>query len=291
MDIIAAYREVGSYRGAAEMCATTPKTVRRVVERHRGGGQRPERKPRERNYDRVVELVGSRVQATKGRISAKRLLPAARTAGYGGSARNFRRLVAAEKRAWRADHHRGRRPAVWTPGEMLVIDWGSEDGLHLFCAVVAWSRYRFLRFAADERAQTTFALLAECFEELGGVPKVVLADRMACLKGGVVANVVVPTPDYVRLATHYGFRPDFCEAADPESKGIVEHLVGYAKRDLLVPQAPFAGLAVANDAARACVWRSTASDIARSPRCRPSSWPPNKNCSARCRRCGCVWAR
>jgi len=38
------------------------------------------------------------------------------------------------------------------------------------------------------------------------------------------------------LATHYGFRLDFCEAADPESVGIVEHLVGYAKGDLLVPQ-------------------------------------------------------
>jgi transposase len=252
MDIIAAYREVGSYRGAAEMCGTTPKTVRRIIERHRVGGQRPERKPRERNYDRVVELVGSRVQATKGRISAKRLLPAARTAGYAGSARNFRRLVAAEKRAWRAAHHRGRRPAVWSPGEVLVIDWGSEGGLHLFCAVLAWSRFRFVRFAADERAETTFALLAECLEELGGVPSVVLADRMACLKGGVVANKVVPTPAYVRLATHYGFRPDFCEAADPESKGIVEALVGYAKGDLLVPQAPFAGMAAANQAAR--VW-------------------------------------
>src|SRR6266508_4185264 len=251
MDIIAAYREVGSYRGAAELCATTPKTVRRVVERHRAGGQRPERKPRGRNYDRVVELVGSRVQATKGRISAKRLLPAARTAGYGGSARNFRRLVAAEKRAWRATHHRGRRPAVWSPGEVLVIDWGSEGGLHLFCAVLAWSRFRFVRFAADERAETTLGLLAECFQELGGMPSVVLADRMACLKAAVVANQVVPTPDYVRFATHYRFRPDFCEAADPESKGIVEHLVGYAKRDLLVPQAPFTHMAAANDAARA----------------------------------------
>lgn len=58
---------------------------------------------------------------------------------------------------------------------------------------------------------------------------------MACLKGAVVANVVVPTPDYVRMATHYGFRPDFCHAADPESKGVVEHLVGYAQRDLVVP--------------------------------------------------------
>ena len=74
------------------------------------------------------------------------------------------------------------------------------------------------------------------------MPKAVLADRMGCLKGGVVANKVVPTADYVRFAAHYGFRPDWCEAADPESKGIVENLVGYAKRDLIVPQAPFTGL-------------------------------------------------
>jgi transposase len=251
MDIIAAYREVGSYRGAAELCGTTPKTVRRTIQRHEAGGQRPQRKPRARNYDRVVELVGSRVQATKGRISAKRLLAAARTAGYAGSARNFRRLVAAEKRAWRTSHHRGRRPAVWAPGEVLVIDWGSEGGLHIFCAVLAWSRLRFVRFATDERAETTLGLLAECFQELGGVPRVVLADRMGCLKAGVVANVVVPTPDYVRFASHYRFRPDFCQGGDPESKGIVEHLVGYAKRDLLVPQAPFTDLATANQAARA----------------------------------------
>ena len=124
---------------------------------------------------------------------------------------------------------------MWSPGEHLVIDWGVIGGVHVFCAVLAWSRWRFVRFAADERAATTLALLAECFAVLGGVPKVVLADRMGCLKGGVVANGVVPTPDYVRFATHYRFRPDFCEAADPESKGIVENLVGYAKADLMLP--------------------------------------------------------
>src|SRR6266571_6444980 len=186
-------------------------------------------------YDDVRDLVAKRVEATRGRISAKRLLPEAQAAGYGGSARNFRRLVRQEKNAWRAQHHRGRRPGVWTPGETLVIDWGSEGGLHVFCAVSAWSRFRFVRFAADESQDTTLRLLAECLEILVGVPKVVLSDRMGCLKGGVAAGVVVPTPSYVRFATHYGFRPDFCEGADPESKGIVEHLVGYAKSDLVVP--------------------------------------------------------
>jgi transposase len=235
MSMINAYREVGSYRGAAAMCDCDPKTVKRALERLKAGDVPVERSARARNYDVVVDVVKARVAKTAGRISAKRLLPEARAAGYTGSARNFRRLVAKAKSDWRRDNHRGRRPAVWAPGETLVIDWGSEGPLHVFCAVLAWSRWRFVRFAADEKAETTLAVLAECFEVLGGVPKVVLADRMGCLKGGVVANVVVPTPAYVRFATHYRFRPDFCNGADPESKGIVENLVGYAKADLMVP--------------------------------------------------------
>lgn len=244
MDVIAAYRDVGTYRGAAAICGTTHKTVKRVIVAHQAasgnvGTAVAPRAPRSRNYDEVADLVTRRVEATSGRITAKRLLPEAVAAGYAGSGRNFRRLVADAKHTWASEHPRGRRPAVWTPGETLMIDWGvlKVDGvmLHVFCAVLAWSRFRFVRFAADERATTTMGMLAECFEELGGVPKVVLADRMGCLKAGVVANVVVPTPDYVRFASHYRFRPDFCEAADPQSKGMVENLVGYAKSDLMVP--------------------------------------------------------
>lgn len=244
MDVIAAYRDVGTYRGAAAICGTTHKTVRRIIEAHEAAsvGEAPApRAARSKNYETVAELVAEKVKATSGRISAKRLLPAARAAGYVGSDRNFRRLVAEAKRSWRQGQVRagGRRPAVWSPGEVLAIDWGVEvlagRRVHVFCAVLGWSRFRFVRFAADEQQATTLAMLAECFEAIGGVPKTVLADRMGCLKGGVVANVVVPSPDYVRFATHYRFRPDFCHAADPESKGIVENLVGYAKDDLLIP--------------------------------------------------------
>jgi len=46
---------------------------------------------------------------------------------------------------------------------------------------------------------------------LGAVPAVVLSDRMGCLKNGIVANLVVPHPDYLRFAAHFGFRPDYCE--------------------------------------------------------------------------------
>lgn len=253
LDIVNAYGELGSYRAAAELCGTTHKTVRRVIERHRAGTlgrpTRPSRRPR--NTDAVTDLIARRIKQTDGRISAKRLLPEARAAGYRGSARNFRRAVAPIRADWRR-RRRTLRPWLPTPGEHLVIDWGTEAGLQVFCAVLAWSRWRFVRFARDQRRGTTLGLLAECFETLGGVPRIVLADRMACLKVGVVANVVVPHPDYVRLATHYGFRPDFCEAADPESKGVVEALVGYAKADLVVPGAAgWDGLGDANQAALA----------------------------------------
>ncbi len=245
MDIISAYREVGTFRGAAEICDTTHKTVRRVVERAEAGQlSRSQPAARPHNYAGVTELVAARVAASAGRISAKRLLPVARAGGYAGSDRNFRRLVAEQKRLWRKDHHRGRRPAVWEPGGFLVFDWASVGGgLHLFCAVLAWSRWRFVAFATDEKACTTLGLLAEALHAAGGVPAKLLTDRMACLKGGVVANVVVPTPDYVRFAAHYGFSPDFCHASDPQSKGIVENLVGYAQRDLVVPLLTEAGLA------------------------------------------------
>ncbi len=102
MDVIVAYREVGTFRGAAGMCGTTHNTVRRIVEGGGAGGGLPRRGERAHNYDMVRDVVARRVVSIKGRISAKRLLVEARAAGYGGSARNFRRLVAEVKAAWRA---------------------------------------------------------------------------------------------------------------------------------------------------------------------------------------------
>jgi transposase len=234
LDIINAYQELGSYRAAARLCGTTDKTVKRAVTRREVGeyAYRP-RPPLLSNTEIVRELVTEKVRASDGLVTAKRLLSLCRAAGYEGSPRNLRRLVHRVKADWRR-RRRVYRPWQALPGEHLVCDWGQQGRFHIFCAVLPWSRWRFVRLALDERRETTLRLLAECFEEMGGVPAVVLTDRMGCLRAGTVANVVVPHPDYLRFAAHYRFRPDFCEAHDPESKGVVENLVGYAQRDLVV---------------------------------------------------------
>ena len=85
LNIIDAYHQLGSYRAAALACGTTDKTVKRAVERHQAGGpwvRRP--RPLTKNTDAVMAVVAKKVEASDGRISAKRLVPVARAAGYTG---------------------------------------------------------------------------------------------------------------------------------------------------------------------------------------------------------------
>jgi hypothetical protein len=68
-----------------------------------------------------------------------------------------------------------------------VSIWSSTGACRTGCTCYARLGVvaRAVRQIADnESADATLRLLAECFEVLGGVPKVVLADRMGCLKGG-----------------------------------------------------------------------------------------------------------
>jgi len=102
LNIIDAYHQLGSYRAAARASGTTDKTVKRAVERHQAGGpwtRRP--RPASKNTDAVLVVIAKKVEVSDGRISAKRLMPVARAAGYTGSARNLRRAVAKMKSDWR----------------------------------------------------------------------------------------------------------------------------------------------------------------------------------------------
>ena len=125
MDIVNAYEATGTYRGAAALSGTTHKTVRRVLAR-RAAGAAPGRAatPRPKATDAVREVIETRVRETDGRISAKRLLPVARAAGFRGSDRSLRRAVSEAKNRWRRQR-RVLRPWVAEPGQHLMIGYGT----------------------------------------------------------------------------------------------------------------------------------------------------------------------
>jgi propanediol dehydratase small subunit len=119
MDIVAAFEQVGTYRGAAALCGTTHKTVKRVIEARAAGEPLDVSRHRAvaKNTDAVIDVIAEKVRGSDGRITAKRLLPVARAAGYTGSARNFRRAVADAKQRWRRQR-RVFRPWVPTRGSI-----------------------------------------------------------------------------------------------------------------------------------------------------------------------------
>ena len=293
MDVLAAYERWARYRGAAEICGTTHKTVRRIVERARGRAGRGAGARRERghNYDAVAD-AGRRAGRRRRRGGSRR----------SGCCRRRGRPAMRGRRGTSAGWSRRRSgsgggvitAAAGRRCGRRVTRWSSTGacwrGLHVFCAVLAWSRVRFVRFADNEtRRHDAWRCWRSASRRSAGCPKVVLADRMGCLKAGVVANVVVPTADYVRFATHYGFRPDFCEAADPESKGIVENLVGYAKTRSDGARSSRRRRPVRRRTPPPAAWcaevnAATHSEICAVPAERLE--PGTGRCCGRCRRCG-----
>jgi len=252
--VVNLYAELGSYRAVAEVVGCDHKTVKAHLRRDAEG--QPVR--RASVADPYREVIQAKLEACAGRITAKALLRSVRAAGYTGSARTLRSsaLAVAEERArWRASQrHRVYRPWSSAPGDVLVVDWGhvgkvataaGPRPLSVFCAVLGWSRYRFVVFTTSQKFPALAGALAACFEHLGGVPARVLFDNAKTVTTGFVAGQSVLNLDLVRLAAHYPFTPVTAAAADPETKGKVEALVRYVKSDC-VPVEGFASVDAAN---------------------------------------------
>ncbi len=261
VDMIALYEELGSYRAVAAIVGCDPKTVKRYVELAGERGQLAPVRHRARVTDPFGELIRERVEATKAKITARRLHRMLRAAGYEGSERSLRRAVAAEKAAYRrrqAASGRVYRPWASAPGEWLLCDWGSAGKvqtpaglrpLSFFCSVLGYSRHRQLTFSLTERFAALAIGLASNLEQIGGVPQNVLFDNPRTVTVGDVAGAHVLNPQLVRLASHYRFSPRTTSYYDPESKGKVEAAVRFAKSDLVPPEG-FGSLDEANEVGR-----------------------------------------
>jgi transposase len=262
VEIVALYEELGSYRAVGSIVGCDHKTVKRYVELAGELGQLAPVARRARVTDDFVELIRERIEQTRGRVTARRLLRLVRAAGYQGSERSLRRAVAAEKRSFRermAAAGRVYRPWLSAPGDWLLCDWGSAGTvetaagprpLSFFTSVLGYSRHRQLTFSCSERFPALAIGLASNLEQIGGVPAQVLFDNPRTVTARHVAGAAVLNPELVRLAQHYRFRPHTAVPADPESKGKVEAVVRFSKSDL-IPFEGFASLDEANAAGRA----------------------------------------
>ena len=239
MEILEAYDATGSLRRAAALAGCDHKTVARVVAaREAAGGGLPVRArtrplvdPFEAKIDELVDRSRANVRADK----AHGILVAM---GYEGSYRTTRRAVAEAKRRWRQKH--GRRTRPWIPQPGLWLQWDYGDGPEvagrravLFCAWLAWSRFRVVVPLLDKTLPSVVIGLDRTLRYLDGCPTYALTDNEKTVTVEHVCGIAVRNATIVEVSRHYGLSIQTCEPADPQSKGGSEATVKIAKADLV----------------------------------------------------------
>ena len=175
------YVLTGSFRDAAGWRVFAPSGGRVCGPPGCGPGGPAGRGPAD--ADRWVSGAGrGLVQNSGGKVRADMVHNRLLALGFTRSERRTRRAVAAVKSAYRLGQVRVHRPWVTEPGLWLPYDLGDGpviDGVKtvLFCARLAWSRFRVALPLRDKTLPSVFATLDMTLRRLGGAPTQLLTDN------------------------------------------------------------------------------------------------------------------
>jgi len=200
----------------------------------------------------IHEILQSDQQAPrKQRHTARRIFERLQTEyGYQGG----KTIVEDAVRAWRKQHREVFLPLVHPPGEAQV-DFGSatirEGGVErkvaLFVMTLPYSGAIFVQAFPRECSETFLEGHRRAIEFFGGVPRRISYDNSAIAVIEVLQGRERKlTREFLRLQSHYLFQEHFCLVRRANEKGHVERLIGFARRNFLVPVPEVSSLAVLN---------------------------------------------
>ena len=228
--------------------------ARQTVKKYCEGATHPEVR---KEYQREADIITNKVKQfilccfqededenlQKQKHTAKRIYERlVKESGFQGSYSAVRRAVRALK-AERAVPPQSCVPLSYAPGEAVQIDWGEAtiylDGqktkVYIFCGRLCYSCDIFVQVYRAANSEAFLEAQQLMFDFFGGVPRRVLFDnaKVAVKEGfGLYAK---PQDRYLAFSAHYAFATDFCNPARGNEKGLVENLVGYSRRNFLVP--------------------------------------------------------
>jgi transposase len=176
----------------------------------------------------------------KQRHTAKRIFERLRDEhGYQGG----KTVVKDAVRAWKQSHQEVFLPLSHPPGEAQV-DFGEatirlagqETKVALFVMTLPYSGAIFMQAFPRECTETFLEGHRRAFEFFGGVPWRISYDNSAIAVIEVLKGRERKlTREFLRLQSHYLFQEHFCLVRRPNEKGHVERLIGFARRNFLVP--------------------------------------------------------
>ena len=238
MQILEAFDLTQSLRGAAQLTGCDHHTVARLVAARDAGRLRLTPPPREHLMDPWLAKIEEWVERSRGRVRGDIVHERLLLLGYGGSERSTRRAVHDAKKRRRLGQGRVYRPWIVEPGMWFQWDFGDGPTIGnrstlLFCAWLAWSRYRVVLPIWDRTFPTVIGCIDTSLRRFGGVPTYGLTDNEKTVSIEHVAGIAIRNPQMVAAAHHYGLTVATCVVADPETKGGSEATVRIAKADVV----------------------------------------------------------
>ena len=197
-------------------------------------------------------LTEDRERPRKQRHTARRIYHRLRKEhGFEGGESTVRRYVREARRRLGVGEPRVFIPLEPDLGMEAEVDWGGCHAvvagecvkLKMFCMRSKGSGKPFVRCFPCERQQALFEGHMEAFAFYGGVFRRLIYDNLTTAVQKVFKGKKRKIQEsFERFRAYYGFVPRFCNRGQAHEKGGVEGLVGYARRNFLVPMPEVASL-------------------------------------------------
>ena len=239
-----------SQRDVAREFGLARKTVRKMLEFSEPPGyqrQKPVRRPKLGPWQGVIDAIleDDKQRPKKQRHTAKRIFDRLRaehafTGGY-----TIVKDYVREKKLRTQEvfvpltHQPGEAQADF--GEAVVVIAGVEQKAHFMVFDLPHSDDCFLRAYPAETTEAFLDAHVHAFQYFNGVPTRILYDNTKIAVAQILGNGArKKTQAFSALQSHYLFAEKFGRPAKGNDKGNVEGLVGYARRNFMVPIPCFA---------------------------------------------------
>ncbi|MFA5617403.1 MAG: hypothetical protein WDK95_11165 [Syntrophorhabdaceae bacterium] len=127
-----------------------------------------------------------------------------------------------------------RLKADW--GRAIAIMQGARIPFHFFCMRSKFSAKPFIRAYPCEKQQAFFDAHVHAFNFFGGVfPAIVYDNLTSAVQKVLMGRARIEQEGFRKLKAYYNFDARFCNPAAAHEKGGTEGMIGYIRRNYLVP--------------------------------------------------------
>lgn len=241
----AVYVEGISQREAARRFGIDPRTVAKMLAFSVPPGYRRSSPPRRPKLDPFLGIIDrileeDKTRPTKQHHTAKRIFERLRDEhGYDGGVTIVRCYVHDRRERQREmfiplRHDPGHAQVDF--GEALAIVAGEERKIHFFAMDLPHSDACLVQAYPAETSEAFCDGHLQSFEFFGGVPRSILYDNTKLAVARILGDGTRQrTRVFSELQSHYLFADRFGRPGKGNDKGKVEGLVGYARRNFMVP--------------------------------------------------------